>query len=623
MDEIDEMSPLDYKLHAIIPGSKKARSTLAGRFEKHVSRPGQRHPGMVRRVQTAAVFLFFLILLPWTAFSDQDCDQGLVFDPVKGKNSVGPCLEMIEDPAGNMTLKQIMTADPGRPWQPNHYQGIHVGHTASAWWFRFRLDSRGAENLYLEFNKPGLSKIDLYIPVGRPDRPEYLLKKTGDLRPPDSRDLFFRSYLIKLPPEFLSGEYFYIRIQSIVSINTRVTAWSPKALSRQMLFDSTGFGLVYGVLVCMSLYNLTIFFFLRDRTYLIYVLYMTTMLANLMFIYGQMPLFLPLTPETLQTFRWIVLGFSWFWAVLFSLLFLDIKTNAPRFYNPARALLVLAVFMIVSGALGYGRLVNIISNAISPLASLMGFAIAIACIRGGFTPARYYLAAWLLPAIGLVLYSLGGVLVERGPMTVYPFLIGIALEAILLTLALADRIRIMSEEKEALQKREKKLLDLSIKDSLTGLYNRRFLQEKLEDDINGARLNGAPLSLLMLDVDHFKDYNDNHGHQAGDRVLIELAGAMTQNARQEDTAHRYGGEEFMLLLPGASLKDAAAAAERIRRDFASRKFTPSPGLSVSVTVSIGAAQCKDADTPQSLINRADQALYQAKSYGRNQVQTAE
>ncbi len=154
-------------------------------------------------------------------------------------------------------------------------------------------------------------------------------------------------------------------------------------------------------------------------------------------------------------------------------------------------------------------------------------------------------------------------------------------------------------------------------DALTGLKNRRAFDRLVADEYARSLRARSGLALLMVDVDHFKAYNDQYGHLAGDQALQAVANAIQSQARAYDHVARYGGEEFGVVLPDTQVADMRAVAERIR--LAVQSLT---GLHRPVTVSIGAAMANPQATPAELVNRADQALYQAKHNGRNRVQTA-
>jgi diguanylate cyclase (GGDEF)-like protein len=173
------------------------------------------------------------------------------------------------------------------------------------------------------------------------------------------------------------------------------------------------------------------------------------------------------------------------------------------------------------------------------------------------------------------------------------------------------------------------LEELALRDGLTGLFNHRFLQEALDAELSRARRHGHPVSLLFIDVDHFKQYNDRHGHPAGDRLLKRVADVLVGGrnsglpvqARASDLVARYGGEEFVMVLPETGIEGALIKAERVRRkiaEFAFDQADTQPGGIVSV--SIGVAAFPDhGNEKQALIDAADRELYRAKRAGRNTV----
>lgn len=160
------------------------------------------------------------------------------------------------------------------------------------------------------------------------------------------------------------------------------------------------------------------------------------------------------------------------------------------------------------------------------------------------------------------------------------------------------------------------------RDPLTGLYNRRYLDGTLERELARCKREGHPLSLMLLDIDHFKSINDTYGHQAGDEVLRRLADLLAHQARAGDVACRYGGEEFLLLLPNMPLAAALERAERWRRSFADGEMAFGE-LRLRATLSVGIAAYPGHGTEAArLIRQADEALYRAKARGRNRIEVA-
>jgi two-component system, cell cycle response regulator len=171
---------------------------------------------------------------------------------------------------------------------------------------------------------------------------------------------------------------------------------------------------------------------------------------------------------------------------------------------------------------------------------------------------------------------------------------------------------------DELRARNAELDRVSRIDMLTGLYNRRHLDEHLRRTISSARRHNREVGVLLADIDHFKRVNDHHGHLAGDAVLKEVAARLLRTVRTEDALGRWGGEEFIAVLSDTPAESIAVIAERMRQAIAATPFTLGDGTRIPVTVSIGhASGCDDAET---LVHRADDALYGAKAAGRNRVE---
>ncbi|MFK2825929.1 sensor domain-containing diguanylate cyclase [Bacillus sp. B190/17] len=183
--------------------------------------------------------------------------------------------------------------------------------------------------------------------------------------------------------------------------------------------------------------------------------------------------------------------------------------------------------------------------------------------------------------------------------------------------AIADMERLQNDlesKQKEMEELNAKLLLLATTDELTGLKNRRSFQDSLTANINLAAKSSQPLSLLLLDLDHFKKINDTFGHLTGDKVLEELAQILKSQCRDGDIAARYGGEEFAFIFPNMNQSESLAAAERIRSSVEHARWTITP-----ITVSIGIATMTPGDTESTLQSKADRALYSSKHHGRNRV----
>lgn len=166
----------------------------------------------------------------------------------------------------------------------------------------------------------------------------------------------------------------------------------------------------------------------------------------------------------------------------------------------------------------------------------------------------------------------------------------------------------------------RKLRRMATTDSLTALFNRHQMTELAEKELARFQRTGRPVAFLVLDIDHFKAINDRHGHEVGDRVLIEVANLIKAQLRTQDLISRWGGEEFLAVLPDTGLDSAQASAERMRKALLAHDWLATTGESIDLTISAGVSELRPGDNLNSAISRADRALYRSKEGGRNRVE---
>jgi diguanylate cyclase (GGDEF)-like protein len=255
-------------------------------------------------------------------------------------------------------------------------------------------------------------------------------------------------------------------------------------------------------------------------------------------------------------------------------------------------------------AFSYGQLIQPFA-ALTLVITLQLLLLGVVALLAGARPARYFLLAWSALLIGVLIYMLKTFgWLPHNMLTQNAFQLGALIEMLLLSLALGSRVRELKRG--------------SYLDALTGLGNRRHFDSQLHEELPEARRLDRPLSLLLLDIDHFKRFNDEHGHQAGDRALQTVARLLQCEVRKPFIACRHGGEEFAVIMPNSSVEDARVLAERLRRELA--RLVEGEAL-LALTLSIGLASLADGpfERPEQLFAAADQALYAAKHGGRDQV----
>ncbi|GGO64474.1 GGDEF domain-containing protein [Bowmanella pacifica] len=219
--------------------------------------------------------------------------------------------------------------------------------------------------------------------------------------------------------------------------------------------------------------------------------------------------------------------------------------------------------------------------------------------------AFFLLRPWLaLAIVGLSILVLGSLLWTQIPVL---HLFGFALSS-LATMGFAFIFAWRTQEQQA------RLLRLATKDPLTGAGNRRALEEKLLDAVHHHQRIPLPMSLILLDLDNFKHFNDSYGHDEGDRILVAVTDIIQRRIRRSDNLYRFGGEEFVVITDNTALREASLLAEELRSDIATAQLS-----GCQVTISLGIAQYQDGETGYQWLGRADKAMYRAKHSGRNHL----
>lgn len=387
------------------------------------------------------------------------------------------------------------------------------------------------------------------------------------------------------------------------------------AVSERAVHYSYGF--IYGSLIALLAYNSILFAGLRERSYLYYSLYLLSLILLNMAYTGHGYVWLWPGQPLLQRFVILVLMVVYSCCgLLFASRFLVLAEHAPRVLRKVQLFVLsglglLGLSLMIGSQLGAAR----VAFSFLALFTLGMVLLGIITIRNGRAIGRYFLAAALCGMLGVAstAFSVWG-WIPFTLMTYHAGEYGVLIEAILLALALAYQMRL---HQQARQRSE----NLSRLDPLTGSYNRRGFLDLAEPSWSTAERSRRPLTLIILDIDHFKQVNDQHGHATGDRVLIEIAHLLAKACRTGDILSRWGGEEFLLLLPETDLEQARVFAERVRQSIEARRLSITQGT-IGVTASFGIVESDRHASLYELINEADERLYEAKQSGRNRVCSA-
>lgn len=552
------------------------------------------------------------------------------------------------DAGGEATIDAVRarTAD----FQPLPAGGAAFGFQTGAFWFHTVIVNRNPQEprWLLVQDYPLSDFLDVYAryPDGRVQH-----YRGGDHLPFASRGVRHRhpNFWLTLPLD--EPVELLVRVQSQSSMQVPLALYTPTAFSELARYAELAIGLYYGILLALFFYNLVLWLALRDASYFWYLFHISAFGLVLFTLNG--------------------LGFEYLWPnsawladhsvplsiclaqigmQQFSRHFLDLKQRWPA--GDRVSLGVMAFFLLLGVAatrLPYHFATPIASAAV--FLSIGWIAVAsTVVVRLGYQPARLFLLAWSMFLFGTAIFvALAFGLLPKTFFTEYGVQIGSALEMLLLSVALGYRYAALRNENERIVGQAKLQLEQKVElrtaelrsalgqleeahvrlressrlDGLTDLYNRTHFREAFEHLLSQARNSQRPISLLMIDLDHFKNINDTYGHLAGDACLRWTSNTMAVVLNPYNALlARFGGEEFIAALPGMGLGEASVVAEELRQSLRNQPCRVD-GIEIPVSASIGVhcVDTSDKNSIESALQVADQALYAAKAEGRDCVRT--
>jgi len=574
----------------------------------------------------------------------------------------------LEDPGHRLGIADIaeIALQPSRleRFQPLADGEANWGYSGSVFWLALPLAaSPGARSDWLlEVGFSSLDRVELYVPR---QGGGFDMQTAGDLQPFAERPFPHRNLVfpVHIPPN--TSETLFLRVESQGSMTVPVKLWQHDALHRQ---DQAGYAvlsLYFGSLLALGLYNLLLYLSTREKVFIAYVAFVAAMAVSQASLCGLGNQFLwPSWPAWGDAAFAAGTAATGFFGALFSRLFLTTKAHFPRIDRLLLLMAAVFAFATLSPAfISYrfaAMLTTIAGFVFATLATCSGFY----CMRRGHPGARLFLIAWLLLLAGVVLLALRNFsLIPTNNLTLHGMQIGSALEMLLLSFALADRLNIMRREKELaqeealaakqqmvealrrseqeleqkvaertrsieetnrqLREKEVKLQHMALHDPLTGLANRLLLDETLAKAIARSQRDDSTLALLVIDLDGFKEVNDSLGHAVGDILLQAIAERIRTTVRLTDTAARLGGDEFVVLLENLQeTGDTFRVADQLVEQIALPVELPTGtgGVSASMGIAIYPQHAQDA---VQLLKAADKAMYVAKAAGRNCWRIAE
>jgi two-component system, sensor histidine kinase LadS len=577
---------------------------------------------------------------------------------------------------------QVSSAALNSDWREFSGSSLTFGSFHPPTWFRFDIVNRSYKDWawLLEIGWPLLDHVE----VRQYNHATGLWSHkqiAGNGVPLDKHTIAHRHYLypLILPP----GEpvTVYIRVDSKHAMFVTLDLWQSDAFWRHDQHRILLLGLFFGVLGVMALYNTLLYFFTKDNNYLYYSAYGVAVIFYELAATGIGARYIwDASPYIREMGYTLFATLSFLTGAVFVRYFLSLKHHRGWVYQLNNSLVLFWTAALILLVFDLIPVVN--AKAIETVAlmtPIAGMATGVFLWWKGNKQAKYFTIAFSFLSIGTFMLMLGFTgYIERGPLTEYGQMIGFVLQLVLLSMALGARInRERAEREEArmialdlsrkiskaheeklmiqeqmlelhrranedlefrvlertseleramnnLELANKELSKLSFTDPLTKVHNRRYFDQILSSEIKRASRTAQPLSVAIVDLDHFKFVNDTHGHLIGDECLRLVAKALSRNlGRTSDLIARFGGEEFAMILPFTSQENALIVADRARTAVAEINFIHR-GRQVNLSVSIGVAGWVPSqnEMPEKLLQQADRALYQAKLEGRNRALAA-
>lgn len=555
-------------------------------------------------------------------------------------------LRYLVDAEQQLNIDKVI-ALPISAWRNAPDNEISFGYTTQVHWFAADVSAANHDRI-LHIGYPLLDTVDLYfVRQGEVIKQQQL----GDLQRYSARPIDHKNFVVELPDQ--QALTIFMRVRTESSMRFTFELWKPVEFHQQQQYLAAATALYFGLLLCMMVYNVFSFGVTRDVSFLNYAGYILSIGLLLAGLDGTGYQYLwPDWPWLQDRIVTMIGSLVFIFASQVAAQVLRTKHRSPNLHRALRiAQGVYSIIFLSSLLFAYSTIIPyVLVAAVLGCTQLMITGIIL--WRRGLNYARIYTLALGCLLFAITCNALGylgwfdSIFIQR-----YAIMLASAIEIMLLSLVLAIRFnedrrhrllaeqRLNSELEQMVQQRtheleqvleqlrvaNKELDKKSKQDRLTGLFNRGYMDEELPREIRRAKRNGQDLTLMMLDIDHFKALNDEHGHLLGDAVLTQLAELLQQfTQRGGDRVFRYGGEEFAILMPGTDESGARETAMRLAEVIRTMPIHHR-SMELHITVSIGIAVYYAATTEvtaDDFIGAADEALYRAKNAGRDQIRFA-
>lgn len=584
------------------------------------------------------VFLLVSLLVN-NAFASE---HNAVFDMAKGHLNLQPYLEIFS-PESEL---DPLASKNAQYYTPLSSVSNNLGFNGKPVWIRFAFSKKNdvqapEQSIYLELESPIIDKITLYVPG---HNGSYQTVMTGDELSMSTRDVYFRDFLFHLPPSSQDIDTYYLKVESKGTVQLPLVLWTERKLIENVDKSSMMLGGYFSFLVVLLLMSIVAYIRSRQRVILFYIAYLSAYfflqfsLNGLSFQY-----FWPDTPQYSGQMNSLAIGLAIACGLLFCLEYLQItRQKNPLFYQWIILFWVVVLcgcLNVLFGSFSLGVRILILCGMLL-LPSIIP--VAFLAYRNGVKRAKYLILAWAFLLIGVFiagLHYLG--LVPYSPFTFYAMPIGSLIEMTILCFVMIASVDELRKEKEKLSAqaseylnqlhhkvdelvshRTKQLEEINGElekraslDEMTGLLNHTTIKNFLGIAKTECMAKEKDLALILVDIDNFKGINDKFGHLAGDDVICTIASVIQASVRSTDFCGRYGGDEFLLILPSTNVDNALRISESIRKKVAVLSISAINGEPISVSIGVSMLSSDKG----SMIEEADTAMYCSKKQGRNQV----
>ncbi|MCZ4252098.1 diguanylate cyclase [Pseudoalteromonas shioyasakiensis] len=557
------------------------------------------------------LFVFYSLCLSMTSQSRAD-NSPIVNIDQRSVDLTQFAMSYFIDSTGTMPLSQVQQQN-----FINSQNELTLGTNAKTTWSKIVIKNSYSDTLRLFVHNPDayhLEEVSFYETQSGQliNQSVIQLDKTGPKANMFGGSAVFSFYIAPNQQKTI-----YIKSVTFSHQWFALTIYDEEHSKRALVGNGNYIALLVGMMLALMIYNFFLYLSARKIENIVYALYLISGTVWVALSYGVAANFFGIFSAELLQLNSNLLSMPSF-LVIFVMLIFETKKHYPKEHI---ALSIILFLLVADFIYSLFDIVGALKPA-SSLAALMmtvTFGVSISLWRKGNTLAKYFLLGHSM----FVIFNMLAVLYYKGisdanVINSHGVGIGILLEALMMAFILSYRIKSL-EKIKAQQTELNRLVDT---DPMTGLYNRRYFDRKSEELIAAMASNQQDLTLLIADLDHFKNINDTYGHDVGDKVIIAFANILTSEQGLADIACRYGGEEFVLLL-NCNLLDAKQVAERIRQKAQETYITIDEVQTVQFTVSIGVHSVAHASTTvKETLTIADKALYKAKSNGRNCVEVA-